>query len=259
MAYNNLDWFKSKHGHEVGGLWVPRVTAITEIVNKPALLKYYAQQESYEAAQVLLQNSANWGTKTHNTVEHLLKGEDVKIDSLIAPSIQAFQDWLSQFDVVVANPQQDIEKMIFDPENLYAGRMDALLEVNGELGILDIKTGTGIWEEYYLQTAAYLNAHNKMASSKEIAKKRWILRIEQFQECLFCGAKKRGKSGTDVIKGGNPYCDHKFGPEKGIFEFKELPDNDNDIQAFLNAKSLWEWYNKDSLNKINNYPKKISK
>jgi len=257
MQNNGTDWFKNKHGHEIGGMWVPRVTAITEIVNKPALLKYYAQQESFEAAQVLLRNSANWGTKTHNTIEHLLRGHDIKIDPQIEPSIKAFQDWESQFNIEIRNMEEDIERMIFDPDNLYSGRMDALIRINGDLGILDIKTGTGIWEEYYLQTAAYLNGYNKMVPSKDIASKRWILRVEQYQECVFCGAKKRGKSGTDVIKGGNPYCTHQFGPERGIFEFKELPGQENDIKAFLNAKDLWEWYNKDSLRRINNYPKKF--
>ncbi|MDD5621191.1 MAG: hypothetical protein PHS27_01230 [Candidatus Pacebacteria bacterium] len=257
MQYNNIDWFKSKYGHEVGGFWVPRVTAITDIINKPALLKYYAQQESFEAAQALLRNSANWGTKTHAAVEQLLKGEGIEPDAQIAPSIQAFHDWFSQYNVSILDPDQDIERMIFDPENYYSGRMDALVEINGELGILDIKTGTGIWEEYYLQTAAYLNAYNKTAPSQRIANKRWILRIEQYQECVSCGAKKRGKSGTDVIKGGNPYCTHQFSPEKGIFEFKDLEDNENDIKAFLNAQELWEWYNQDNLRKIKNYPKKL--
>jgi hypothetical protein len=257
MQYNNLDWFKGKHGHEIGGFWIPRVTAITDIINKPALLKYYAQQENFEVAQALLRNSANWGIKTHATIESLLKGENISIDPQIAPSIDAFHQWFAKYSIVIADPEEDLEKLIFDPDNFYSGRMDALVEINGKLGILDVKTGTGIWEEHYLQTAAYLNAYNKTAPVQRKAEKRWILRVEQYQECLLCGAKKRIKSGTDVIKGGKTYCTHQFGPEKGIFEFKELPGTQRDVEAFLSAKELWEWYNKDSLKRISNYPKKL--
>jgi hypothetical protein len=253
-----LEEFKRKYGHEIGGIWVPRVTAITEIVAKPALLKYYAAQESFEAAQIQLRHSANWGSLTHKTIEELLKGNKPQIDPKILPSIEAFLRWKGEHEVRILDPEKDIERMIFDPDYLYAGRMDALIEIDGELGILDIKTSTGIWEEYYLQTAAYLNAYNKMALPEEKAQKRWILRVEQYEECMYCGAKRRRKSGKEIIKGGNPYCQHKFGQEIGIFEFKELEKFKHDLQAFLSAKELWEWYHKDFLKQIRNYPKQFN-
>jgi hypothetical protein len=253
----NVDYFKKKYGHEIGGIWVPRVTAITDIIAKPALLRYYAAQESFEAAQVQLRNSANWGTLTHSTIEQIFKGYKVEIDPKIAPSIEAFFEWKNQHQIRILDPEKDIERTVFDPENFYAGKLDALIEIDGELGILDVKTGTGIWEEYFLQTAAYLNAYNKMVNDKEKAGKRWILRIDQYQECVFCGAKQRIKSGKAIIKGGNPYCNHKFTPPKGIVEFKELPNFEHDIKAFLSAKELWEWYNREFLKQIKNYPKKF--
>jgi len=253
----SLEYFMKKYGHIVGGIWVPRVTAITDIVAKPGLLKYYAAQKSFEAAQRKLQNSANWGTLTHQTVEKILKGEKVEIHPKILPSIEAFLEWKYQHNLKVIDPQNHIERMIFDPDHLYAGRMDALVEIDGKLGILDIKTGTGIWDEYLLQTAAYQNAYNKMSKDNEKALTRWILRIDQYRECLICGAKIREKSGEGVIKGGDPLCDHKFSEVKGFVEFRELPDFEKDFKAFLSAKELWEWYHRDYLNKIEIYPKKI--
>lgn len=253
---NGTDYFRKKYGHEIGGIWVPRVTAITEIIAKPALLKYYADQENFEVAQQSLRNAANWGTLTHITIEKLFKMEQVGIDPKIAPSIEAFFEWKSQHDVKIQDPQNDIERMVFDAENIYAGKMDVLAEIDGKIGILDIKTGTGIWDEYFLQTAAYMNAFNSMADKKEEAKTRWILRIDQYEECLNCGGKQRIKSGKDVVKGGQSYCNHEFAPPTGIYEFRELEDFEGDIKAFLNAKKLWEWYNRNLLKKIRNYPKK---
>ncbi|MCD6410403.1 hypothetical protein J7K92_00440 [bacterium] len=251
----SLEEFKRKYGHMVGDLWVPRVTAITEIVAKPGLLRYYAAQENFAAAQRKLRNSANWGTLTHQTIEEILKGKKPEIHPKILPSIEAFLEWKSQHQIIVLDPERDIEKFVFHPEQLYAGRMDALVEIDGVLGILDIKTGTGIWEEYFLQTAAYLEAYNNIVPEKEKAKTRWIVRVDQYQECSICGAKKREKSGEGVIKGGNPFCQHHFGEPKGFVEFKELPDSENDISAFLHAKNLWEWYHREYLKQIKNYPK----
>lgn len=253
---NGADFFKKKYGHEIGGIWMPRVTAITEIIAKPALLKYYADQENFEVAQQSLKNAASWGTLTHSTIEKLFKMEQVGIDPKIAPSIEAYFEWKKQHNIKVHDPKNDIEKMVFDPENLYAGKVDVLLEIDGKRGVLDIKTGTGIWEEYYLQTAAYMNAFNAMADEKEMCETRWILRIDQYQECVNCGAKQRGKSGKNVVKGGKNYCAHEFGAPIGIYEFKELENFEHDISAFLSAKEVWEWYNRNLLKKIPNYPKK---
>jgi len=96
-----------------------------------------------------------------------------------------------------------------------------------------------------------------MSKDDEKALTRWILRIDQYRECLICGAKIREKSGEGVIKGGDPFCDHKFSEVKGFVEFRELPDFEKDFKAFLSAKELWEWYHRDYLNKIEIYPKKI--
>ncbi len=253
---NGADYFRKKYGHEIGRIWVPRVTAITEIIAKPALLKYYADQENFEVARQNLRNAANWGTLTHSTIEKLFKMEQVGIDPKIAPSVEAYFEWKKQHNIKVHDPKNDIEKMVFDPENLYAGKMDVLLEIDGKIGILDIKTGTGIWEEYYLQTAAYMNAFNAMAGEKGMCETRWILRIDQYQECADCGAKQRIKSGKNVVKGGKSYCEHEFESPIGIYEFKELENFEHDISAFLSAKEVWEWYNRNLLKKIPNYPKK---
>jgi hypothetical protein len=253
----DVNFFKRKYGYEIGGFWVPRVTAITDIVAKPGLLKYYANQPNFTAARQRLKTSANWGTLTHQIIEEILKGKEPEIHPKIKPSIQAFYQWQDKNRVRILDPKEDIEKTIFDLDHFYAGRMDVLIEVNGKLGILDIKTGTGIWEEYSLQTAAYLNAYNKMTKGPKTAQTRWILRVDQYQECLFCQAKLREKSGHPQISGGNPYCHHQFSEVRGIFEFKELPELSKDFKAFLSAKELWEWYNQKILREIENYPKNL--
>ncbi len=251
----NIEDFKKQNGYIVEGLWLPRVTSNTSIHAKPRHIRYNAQHRNFMAAQDALNHAADWGTLTHRAVEDFLRGKNRRPDVKILPSIQAFRDWQNENIVKILDPQNDIEKSIADLDNFYAGTLDILAEVNGILGILDIKTGSGIWDEYGLQLSAYMNAYNKSAPTKRRAKKRWVLRLDQFEQCAVCGAKRRIKSGKPKITGGDHNCPHKFSQTKGVFEFKELKGFKRDLDGFLGAKNLWEWCNRDLLKQIENYPK----
>ena len=82
---------------------------------------------------------------------------------------------------------------------------------------------------------------------------RWILRIDQIKKCQKCDATLRSKGGRDKIK--LPWskesgyskiakdCEHVWSELKGDIELKEFPYWQEDYQAFLGAKKLWEWEN----------------
>lgn len=250
-----IETFKEKCGYEIDEMWLPRVTAITSILNKPNLYRYFADSVNYSAAQRRLDSAAEWGTLTHKIIERMLKGEIVKPDAKIMPSIKAFLEWRSKNIMKVVNPDEDIEKLVVDTEHMFAGTLDVVAEVNGTFGVIDLKTSTGIWEEHYLQTAAYLSAFNKTVKVKKKCTTRWILRIDQYEECLGCKAKRRGKEGILRVTGGKRICNHQWSEKKGLVEFKELEGYKEDIKAFLAAKELWEWYNKKFIRRIPNYAK----
>lgn len=250
----SLELFLQSNGYEIEGRWMPRVTTITSIISKPNLARYYAQHPNLLAAQRALALAADWGTIIHEAAESVLKGESFVMDARIAPSIQKFREWLGQHDIQVLNPQEDIERRVFDTQNNYAGTIDIFAQVNGKRGIIDIKTGSGIWDEYYLQTAAYLNAYNKNVERKRRGTTRWILRIDQYQRCEGCLAKLRTKDGTVRIRGGKRFCNHQWCAPTAEIQFKELPNYERDLEAFFAAKDVWEWYNRNWLKKIPNYP-----
>ncbi len=103
-----------------------------------------------------------------------------------------------------------------------------------------------------------MNACNKNAPVKQRAKTRWILRLDQFEECKTCGARRRIKSGKPKVNGGKVNCGHDFSRTKGVFQFKELKGFTRDLEGFLSAKKLWEWCNRSYLKEIKNYPKNKS-
>ncbi len=244
-----VDFFKQKYGYEIDGLWMPRVTAVTSLISRANFLAL-SWAERFRA-------SADWGTLVHSTIEALLKGEKTSVDPRVAPSIEVFLRWKEANSLEIKNPHIHIEKRVFDKEQCYAGTIDLVARVRGRLGIIDIKTGSSIREEYFLQTAAYFAAYNKNEGEAEHCQTRWILRIDQYEQCRGCFAKRRVKDQKERITGGNPFCNHQWSAIKGEIEFKELPNHEHDIEAFLSAKEVWEWYHRDWLKRIANYPKRI--
>jgi len=239
----SVDFFKAKYGYEIEGVWLPRVTAVTSLVSKSFLFSN--------------QGSADWGTLVHSTIASILKKQTVETPSFLQPSLAAFHEWQREYRVKIINPQAHIETRVYDMQAGYAGTIDMVAEVQGTVGVVDLKTSNGMREEYFLQTAAYLNAYNKGVSKREQGKTRWILRIDQYQECRGCFARKKEKDGTQRIIKGKASCNHQWGGAKGEVEFQELPDQEKDLKAFLSAKEVWEWSHRDMLKRIANYPKNV--
>lgn len=248
-----VDFFKEKYGYEIEGAWLPRVTAIIALSSTP----YFAKGAGSGEARAHLLRAAEWGSISHETIGKILKGERFEVEAKIAISIDAFLHWRKENPIRIADPEQDIEKRVFDMDNGYAGTLDFVAKVQGVVGIIDLKTSTQIRKEFALQTAAYMNAYNKNNGSTYRCEKRWILRLDQYQECVGCLAKRREKYGSAKTTGGNPLCNHQWSPSKGEVEFREMDNYEKDLDAFLELKERWEVKNKDWLSKIPNYPKNI--
>jgi hypothetical protein len=249
MYYSNVKNFKAQTGYEIDGIWYPRVTSIVSIKAKPALYKYYADLPNFAAGEAIKTKSAEEGTLLHETVEGILGEKNDPIPDSVAPAVKAFVNFRNQHEII---PQM-IEERICSKKHNYAGTIDVLAEVDGKLGVLDIKTSIAIYRDYGIQAGAYVEALRERPSMPDLT--RWILRLDQSRPCIKgCGATMREKGGTQKIRTANyrpSKCEHVWGDMIGHVEFKELPDIDNDVKAFLAAKTLWEWENEFWLSKIN--------
>ena len=81
--------------------------------------------------------------------------------------------------------------------------MDAVAYVNDEFCVIDFKTSTGIWDEYFLQAAAYAEAVGSVYG--DAIESAWILRFDK---------------------------------KTGDFEAKKSSDISADFRAFLGAQQL---------------------
>jgi hypothetical protein len=242
--YKDLNSFMEANGYEIEGIWYPRVTSIVSIKSKPALIHFYASLPDYKTGQTITQKSAEEGTLLHETIESILRKEPVIIPEAVKPAVTAFLDFYNQNELIAYK----IEERVVSKKHHYAGTMDVLAELNGKLGVLDIKTSMAIYRDYSIQTSAYIEALKEDPSMPPLT--RWILRVDQAKKCLKCSATLRNKGGREKIRDEKFNCNHEWGPVQGEVELKELTTFDSDIKAFLACKELWSWENKYWLDKI---------
>ncbi|MEK7576621.1 MAG: hypothetical protein AAB482_02905 [Patescibacteria group bacterium] len=252
--------FKQKNGYEVNGVWLPRVTRILEVKAKPALQAFFFEMGSAEAADAVKNKSAEHGTLVHEAVQRAVIGEVADIPAEVRPAVEAFLEFNKERNIQF-HPEY-IEKQVWSARHRYAGTVDGLASIDGKFGVLDIKTSTGFYPEYNLQTAAYIEALREydvklaMNLPREV-ETRWILRIDQHKICKKCKSIHREKGGRIKVRSSrlksNPSCEdgeHEWGEVVGDVELREFPYFYYDVKAFLAAKTLWEWENNYWLRQI---------
>lgn len=273
MFYRTLEDFKNANGYTIDGIWYPRVTAIVSMKAKPGLYKFYGEQESFEAAEAIKSKSADEGTLMHDTVEAILQGQRPAIPENIKPAVGALFNFLEHNRVLA----HGVEEKVLSKKHRYCGTLDVLADINGQIGVLDIKTSFAVFKDYGIQTAAYAEALSENQSPTllaplEVARpqgpldreararlltgftptplNRWILRLDQYQKCLNCSATLRTKGGNAKVRGEQSSCRHSWGEVVGEVELKKLPSHQADFKAFLACKTLWEWENEFWLKRV---------
>jgi hypothetical protein len=141
-----------------------RVTRINSIIDKPELRNWYAKTGP-EKSKEILKKRAGFGSTTHKLIEVILSGETISrenYDNYQLESIDEFHKWVKEHDLTV----QALEQHLWSEEYKYAGTCDCIAMVDGKLMILDWKTSKGIYDEYFLQMAAYVNAFEELTGIK---------------------------------------------------------------------------------------------
>lgn len=165
---------KDFSAYNYNGIPVPRVTKIIDAMsNKDYLLKYACDLTwyGYLREKDLV---TSIGTHVHEAVEKfLLTGKDPELDFgkmpkqayIIERAFNNFKVWY--YDLLSHGNTIEIlgtEIPVITP--YYAGTLDILAKINGQVYILDIKTSKKISSEHLLQTAAYMYGVNTYGLEK---------------------------------------------------------------------------------------------
>ncbi len=225
--------------YPINGELYPSVTTILRIINKPAIYFWYAKHGTSKMLQVLdeltkplrtkimsrlgwsmldtptkiMKRSGNIGSEVHHAIDKYLKtGAKTKLKGEAKNAFNAFLIWEKEVDLKPV----DTEVTVWSDELRYAGTLDFVGYINGELCIADWKTSSGIYPENALQLSAYREAFEERSQKTfavplTTAKKMYLVRLD----------KKTGK------------------PQIKIFE-----DSPDLFKTFLAAKQIWEWQHK---------------
>ena len=146
------------------GKRVPGVTTVLGVIAKPAL-KFWANSLGLQGIEVrtYVDKLAEIGTLAHLWIMSFLAGEDEpdfsetwskeQID-LASNSVIKFLDWHKEHGGREKIKVIGLE-MPMVSEKGYGGTLDILAEVDGSLGIIDIKTSKAIYDDHLYQVAAY--------------------------------------------------------------------------------------------------------
>ena len=233
--------------YEVDGELYPSVTHVLGAINKPAIAPWAAKMErqacletagalfvelgadlqhypaswvvaalearlgTVKAHQRTLEKAGDIGTQAHLMIEWILRtaigaaaGPKPAISTPAAIAVRAFQAWA----VSVNLKPVLIERVVYSKRHKFAGTLDLLARVNGQLVMVDFKTGKAIYGESTLQAAAYSAALVEMGYLEPV--RSLVVRLPKVQ--------------------GDP-----------DFEVLDVPARAELLPVFLATRALWEW------------------
>lgn len=94
------------------------------------------------------------GTDVHAIAEKLIHGESVEVPEHLVAHVEGYASLIDAFGIEPILT----EVSVGNRKLWYAGRLDAIVKMNGRVGLLDWKTSKGVYGETALQTAAYARA-----------------------------------------------------------------------------------------------------
>ena len=169
------------------GQEVPSVTNVLSSTSDQSSIDEWKRRVGKEEAERILHESTSIGSNVHNALENYLQGKKWEIANdgsyISKTSILILESFIKNL-LSDINEVWGLEAgLILD--GLYAGTADCIGIFNGQESLIDFKTAKKLkpkeWiEDYFLQCAAYANAHNVIYNTniKQIV----ILMVDRNQE-----------------------------------------------------------------------------
>lgn len=135
----------------------PSSTTILNAYPQSAYLTQWIAEKGWHESQRIKSEAGERGTRIHEASELLEDGvELLEKDYSLEEwwKISSFVDWHKEY-----NPELIAKEFpVFSEAGGYAGRLDRIYRIGGEITLLDIKSSSGIHEHFPLQFASYAKA-----------------------------------------------------------------------------------------------------
>ena len=152
------------------GKYYPSVTYVLSYYPKGKFFENWLKQVGF-ASEHIVKKAAEEGTQVHELSELYLNGEELKfLDDRGRPQYNPdvwqmflrFVEFWEEFKPTLI----ETEVHIFSDELQVAGTCDLIVEINGELWLLDLKTSNQLQTTYELQTAVYGQSYEECFGKK---------------------------------------------------------------------------------------------
>lgn len=175
-AMSGLKFYPSSHRYKLDGEWVPGVTTILGVLNKPALPKWAASQvaeyvaDNREAIEHLYaagrgpmvaalketpwqkrDDAAARGTTFHEFAERILNGEEVDVPDEQVGLVESALAFMEDYEI----KPLAVEAACASREHKWAGTVDLFADSKIGRAVWDWKSGKRIYPEYAFQLNAY--------------------------------------------------------------------------------------------------------
>jgi len=153
--------------------YVPSVTWICEHYPKGIAFYKWLANKGWDEAEALKVAAGDKGSKIHQAVGLLLDGQEIAINAAFLNhttgeveelsfeeygAVLSFADWYKTCKPTIINK----DFMVWGDG--YAGMIDLLCQIDGQLYIVDFKTSQYIWPSHELQLSAYKHASESINS-----------------------------------------------------------------------------------------------
>jgi len=177
------DWAIDRTLEFVRGNWAPDVAHGREQID-------VWLEEAKDARYKAMKLAGGWGTRAHDLIDTYLKtgewttvsaqtGDVVALDLLqeeepVINSVQLFREWFDQQELELVAGEQ----FVYSLKHGFAGTLDYLARrKDGQIWLLDWKTGKGVYAEALMQMAAYgICLHEETG---RLPDQSWILHISR--------------------------------------------------------------------------------
>jgi hypothetical protein len=176
-----LVFYEASHRYKLDGEWVPGVTTIIGVIDKPGLINWAAREvaeyvadnpDGVEALRTLGRNpmvnalkaipgskrdaAANKGKEVHRFAEDIIHGKEVEVPEYLAGYVEAAIAFMEEYAIEPVL----VERHVASREYQYGGTFDLIADSKkAPRAIYDYKTSrTGIYESTAWQNAAYAGA-----------------------------------------------------------------------------------------------------
>jgi len=141
------------------GTWLPSVTTIlSACYPKSRFLIDWQIEQGKEEAERILKEAAEEGQIIHSYIEHLLNGAILNVEPMSEKQRRCVSNFLAWANKTEFTPLATESQVYCKPLG-YAGTIDILAKIDGEVWIVDIKTSNAIHASYDAQVAAYAYAY----------------------------------------------------------------------------------------------------